>query len=158
MSHNDLHATAEQNVHREARACQGLMSAVITSAISDACRPPIKEAVKVHGEKVKKKGNNEKYKEHTPTGHARTGMYFLFAESGGLEYYAQWLDIDAGTFRKALLSQMHEEKQWEAFNKRITDQQKRNFRFNYQWHLRKHGDKDINNEAMYLCDDSDSSD
>jgi hypothetical protein len=53
---------------------------------------------------------------------------------------------------------MYEEKQWEAFNKRITDQQKRNFRFNYQWYLRKHGDKDINDESMYLFDDSDSDD
>jgi len=157
MSNNALFSTAEKNVHSEARACQGLMAAVITSAISDACRPPIKEAVKVHGEKVKKKGNNEKYKPHTPTSHARTGMYFLFAEDGGLEYYAQWLDIAPDTFRKALLAQMYDEKQFEAFNKRITAQQKRNFRFNYQWHLRKHGDKDIN-EAMYLSDDDDGDD
>jgi hypothetical protein len=153
MMNTDLFSTAEKNVHSEARACQGLMAAVITSAISDACRPPIKEAVKVHGEK-KKKGNNEKYKPHTPTSHARTGMYFLFAEDGGLEYYSQWLDIAPDTFRKALLAQMYDEKQWEAFNKRITPQQKRNFRFNYQWHLRKHGDKDIN-ESMYLDDDED---
>ena len=152
MSHNNLHSTAEQNVDRQTRACQALMAAVVTCAISDACRPPIKEAAKVHG---KIKGNNAQYKPHTPTGHSRTAMYFLFDDNGGLDAYAQWLDMAVDTFRKALLASMYDDNKYKYFNTRVTEQQKRNFRFNYKWYLQKHGDI---NEAMYLCDDDNGSD
>lgn len=148
MKGTDLHATAEKALDAQTRACQALIAAVISKAVVDASMPPIKEAAKVRSER-------SRFKANMPTGHARTAVYFLFAKDGGLEYYAQWLDIAVDTFRTQLLEHMYERKKYEAFNKQITEMQKKQFRFNYEWYLKKHGE---GNETMYLCDDDYSRD
>lgn len=83
-----------------------LLAAVVAQAIRDASAAPIKEgkrAVRLPGD-------------------ARSAMAFLFGP--GLDAYAMWLDFDPDQFRNNLLDMRP--------GVHLSDEQRRNFRFNYR--------------------------
>jgi hypothetical protein len=130
-----LSANAEVNLDEQTRAFLRMWAAVISVVIRDACYPPIKE-------KEKEKENNKKvrrkeFEEHTAASHARSAMYFLFDDESDIGIILDWLNIDVGNFRKNLLDKMFDDSGHGYFFEELTDQQRRNFRLNYQWFLKR---------------------
>jgi uncharacterized protein YwqG len=131
-------ANAEVKIDDQTKAYLRMWSAVISLAIRDACYPPIKEKLKEKAEeKDSKKKRRKEHEEYTAASHARSAMYFLFDNESDIGIILDWLNIDVGNFRKNLLDKMFDDSGHGYFFEELTDQQRRNFRLNYQWFLKR---------------------
>lgn len=107
----------------QTHAYRSLLASVVSTAVTDACYPPIVEAV---GKKRVVKGMNS---------YAFTAMRFLFDTNvSGLDVYASWLDFDAGQFRGKLLALMGNKQA--GLVRGYTDTQRMNFCRNYRLWLK----------------------
>jgi hypothetical protein len=100
----------------QTRACYRLLSAVVITAIRDACHAPPREKTS-----VRTKISSEAF----------TAMRFLFDERvSGLNEYIMWFDIDAGQYRMRLRQMMADDGPFVRNGFDTSD--RRNFRYNYK--------------------------
>lgn len=108
----------------QARACRKLLSAVIITAVRDACSTPPKRN-KTRGEENRMPISTEAF----------TALRFLFDESvSGLNEYLNWFDIDPGQYRLRLQQTMADSSPLRLNGFEPLD--RRNFRYNYGMWLR----------------------
>lgn len=100
----------------QTRACYRLLSAVVITALRDACSTPPRERAGVR----RRLGTD-----------AFTAMRFLFDERvSGLNEYLMWFDIDTGQYRMRVRAMMADDG---PFTRNGFDSlDRRNFRFNYR--------------------------
>lgn len=100
----------------QTRACYRLLSAVVVTALRDACSAPPRERT----------GARRRLSSDT-----FTAMRFLFDERvSGLNEYLVWFDIDTGQYRMRLRQMMADDGPFDRNGFRSLD--RRNFRFNYR--------------------------
>jgi hypothetical protein len=100
----------------QTRACYRLLSAVVITALRDACSTPPRERVG-----SRRRLNTDAF----------TAMRFLFDERvSGLNEYLIWFDIDAGQYRMRLRQMMFDDTPFIRNGFDTLD--RRNFRFNYR--------------------------
>jgi hypothetical protein len=106
-------------LHEQTRAYRSLLASVVSTAVLDACIPPIVEET---GKKRVVRGMDVD---------AFTAMRFLFDTNvSGLDVYASWLDFDAGQFRHKLLELMNNKQAGPL--RGYSAQQRMNFCRNYR--------------------------
>lgn len=100
--------------HEQARACHRLLSAVVITAIRDACSTPPKRGM--GGMPI--------------STDAFTAMRFFFDTSvSGVNEYLAWFDIDTGQYRMRLLETMYNNSAHRINGFEPLD--RRNFRYNH---------------------------
>lgn len=96
----------------QARRGKRLFWTVIEQSVSDACAKPIVST----------------RRDTRPMAKAITAMRFL---TTNIDKYLDWLDVDAGSFRKRLFQAMYAE-----HTDKFSESDKRAFRYNHTWWIK----------------------
>jgi hypothetical protein len=104
------------NEQHQTAACTRLLASVVTLAISDACQPP--RRTKTSSGLTWASGRS-----------SLDAMRFLMGD--GVKHYLELLGMDGNRFKEQILKQMWDDSERGLFTKKISDAQRRNFRFNH---------------------------